>query len=204
MADSELLNSDPQGSTYMTNTTQRYSAAASKSAGTVEKIADFWTQGTQKLTDRMLPGLPRVDLVPVVERYFEFVQRTVDISRDLTLKWAEAAGTLSGAAREQAESVGGLAREQAESTRDFVHAQAGKAEQAAREQAEKAEQAEKELAREARKAERDQARHAHDKARERYEGLTKAELSDQLDQRHLPKTGNVDELVERLVEADSK
>jgi hypothetical protein len=43
-----------------------------------------------------------------------------------------------------------------------------------------------------------------DKARERYEGLTKAELSDQLDKRHLPKTGTVDELVERLVEADSK
>ena len=34
--------------------------------------------------------------------------------------------------------------------------------------------------------------------------LTKAELSDQLGQRDLPKTGNVDELVERLVEADSK
>ena len=31
-----------------------------------------------------------------------------------------------------------------------------------------------------------------------------AELSDQLGQRDLPKTGNVDELVERLVEADSK
>ena len=188
----------------MTRTTQRYSAVASQSAGTVEKIADFWTQGSQKLTERMLPGLPQVDLVPIVERYFEFVQRTVDISRDLTLKWAEAAGTLSGAAREQAESVGGRVREQAESARDFVHEQAGKAEQAAREQAEKAEQAEKELAREARKAEREQAKHAHDKARERYEGLTKAELSDQLDQRHLPKTGNVDELVERLVEADSK
>jgi len=48
------------------------------------------------------------------------------------------------------------------------------------------------------------ARHAHDKARKRYEGLTKAELSDLLDQRHLSKTGKVDELVERLVEADSK
>jgi hypothetical protein len=163
----------------MTSTTQRYRAVASQSAGTVEKIADFWTQGSQKLADRMLPGLPQVDLVPIVERYFEFVQRTVDISRDLTLKWAEAAGTLSGAAREQAESVGGRVREQAE-------------------------QVEKELAREARKAEREQAKHAHDKARERYEGLTKAELSDQLDQRHLPRTGNVDELVERLVEADSK
>jgi hypothetical protein len=188
----------------MTNTTERYRAAASQSAGAVEKIADVWTQGSRKLTDRMLPGLPQIDLVPVVERYFEFVQRTVDISRDLTLKWAEAAGTLSGAVREQAESVGGLVRGQAESARDFVHEQAGKAEQAAREQAEQAEQAEKELAREARKAEREQARHAHEKARERYEGLTKAELSDLLDQRNLPKTGNVDELVERLVEADSK
>jgi len=177
----------------MTSTTQRYSAAASQSASTAEKIADFWTQGSQRLSDYMLPGLPQVDLVPVVERYFEFVQRTVDISRDLTIKWAEAAGTLSGAVREQAESVGGLVRGQAESARDFAHEQAGQAQQA-----------ERELAREARQAEREQARHARDKARERYEGLTKAELSDRLDQRNLPKTGNVDELVERLAEADSK
>jgi hypothetical protein len=177
----------------MTSTTQRYRAAASQSASTAEKIADFWTQGSQRLSDYMLPGLPQVDLVPVVERYFEFVQRTVDISRDLTIKWAEAAGTLSGAVREQAESVGGLVRGQAESAREFVHEQAGQAGQA-----------EKELAREARQAEREQARHARDKARERYEALTKAELSDRLDQRNLPKTGNVDELVERLVEADSK
>jgi len=159
----------------MTSTTERYSAAASKSAGTVEKIADFWTQGSKQLTDRMLPGLPQVDLVPMVERYFEFVQRTVDISRDVTLKWAQAAGSLSGTVREQAESVG-----------------------------KKAEQAGQDVAREARRVEREQAKRAHDKARERYEGLTKAELSEQLDKRDLPKTGTVDELVERLVEADSK
>jgi hypothetical protein len=159
----------------MTSTTERYSAAASKSAGPVEKIADFWTQGSKQLTDRMLPGLPQVDLVPMVERYFEFVQRTVDISRDVTLKWAQAAGSLSGTVREQAESVG-----------------------------KKAEQAGQDVAREARRVEREQAKRAHDKARERYEGLTKAELSDQLDKRDLPKTGTVDELVERLVEADSK
>ena len=188
----------------MTSTTERYRAAASQSAGTVEKIADFWTQGTQKLTEHMLPGVPQVDLVPVVERYFEFVQRTLDISRDLTIKWAETAGMLSGVVREQAESVGGVVREQTESARDFVHEQADKAEQAAREQADQAEQVQRELAREARKTEREQAKRAHDKARERYEGLTKAELSDLLGQRDLPKTGNVDELVERLVEADSK
>jgi hypothetical protein len=188
----------------MTSTTERYRAAASQSASTAEKIADMWAQGSQRLSDYMLPGLPQVNLVPVVERYFEFVQRTVDISRDLTLKWADSAGMLSGAVRDQAESVSGLVRKQAESARELVHEQADKAEKAARAQASQVEQAEKELAREARKAEREQARHAHDKARERYEGLTKAELSDRLDQRHLPKTGTVDELVERLVEADSK
>ncbi len=185
----------------MTSTTERYSAAASQSAGTVEKIADFWTQGAQTLSNQMLPGLPQVDLVPVVERYFEFVQRTVDISRDLTIKWVEAAGALSGVVREQAESVSGLVREQAESARDLVQS---RLKDDRGEQADKAEQAEKELAREARRAEREQARRAHEKARERYEGLTKAELSDLLDKRDLPKTGNVDELVERLVEADSK
>jgi hypothetical protein len=91
----------------MTSTTERYRAAANQSASTVEKITDFWTQGAQKLTDRMVPGLPQVDLVPVVERYFEFVQRTVDISRDLTIKWAESAGMLSGAMPVQAPSVSG-------------------------------------------------------------------------------------------------
>ena len=49
-----------------------------------------------------------------------------------------------------------------------------------------------------------QARQAHDKDRERYEGLTKTELSDQLAKRQLPTSGNLDELIERLAEADSR
>ncbi len=188
----------------MTSPPERYSAAASQATGTAKKIADLWTHGAQRLSDRMNPGLPQFDLVPAVEIYFELVQRTVDMSRDLTIKWAETAGTLVGVAREQADSVGGVVREQAESARELVHEQAGKIEQTAREQAEKAEQAEKEQARQARKAEREQARQEHGKARERYEGQTKAELSDQLEQRDLPKTGNVDELIDRLIEADTK
>jgi hypothetical protein len=35
-------------------------------------------------------------------------------------------------------------------------------------------------------------------------GLSKAELSDLLARRDLPRTGNIDELIERLVEADSR
>ncbi len=184
----------------MTSMTRQYSSATSRARSAVDKTTDFWTQGARTLTDR-LPGLPQIDLIPAVERYFDVVQQTVDINRRLTVKWAEAAGTLSEMVRDRAESAGNLVREKAESAGDIVRDKAESAERTAREQAE---QAEKERAREARFAERQQARQAHDKARERYEGLTKAELSDQLAKRQLPKSGNVDELIERLVEADSK
>jgi hypothetical protein len=184
----------------MTSMTRQYSSATSRARSAVDKTADFWTQGARSLTDR-LPGLPQIDLIPAVERYFDFVQQTVDINRRLTIKWAEAAGTLSEMVRDRAESAGNLVREKAESAGDLVRDKAESAERTAREQAE---QTEKERAREARFAERRQARQAHDKARERYEGFTKAELSDQLAKRQLPKSGNIDELIERLVEADSK
>ena len=185
---------------HMTSMTRQYSSATSRARSAVDKTADFWAQGARTLTDR-LPGLPQIDLIPAVERYFDLVQQTVDINRRLTIKWAEAAGTLSEMVRDRAESAGNLVREKAESAGEIVRDKAESAERTAREQAE---QAEKERAREARFAERQQARQAHDKARERYEGFTKAELSDQLAKRQLPKSGNVDELIERLVEADSK
>ena len=183
--------------------TRQYRAAAGRARNAEGKAAGFWTRGARTLTD-LVPGLPRVDLVPAVERYFELVQRTVDINRRLTVRWAQAAGTLSGVVREKAESSGDLVREHAEAANIVMREQAKRAQQAALEQAEKAEQAGKGLARQARQAEREQARRAHKKARERYEGLTKTELSDQLAKRELPKTGNVDALIERLVEADSK
>src|SRR5690348_13271128 len=176
----------------MTSMTRQYSSATSRARSAVDKTADLWAQGARTLTSR-LPGLPQIDLIPAVERYFDVVQQTVDINRRLTIKLAEAAGTLSERARDRAESAGNLVRDKAEAAGGT-----------AREQAEQAEQAERERAREARFAERRQARQAHDKARERYEGFTKAELSDQLARRQLPKSGNVDELIERLVEADSK
>jgi len=184
----------------MTSMTRQYSSATSRARTAVDKTADFWTQGARTLT-RRLPGLPQIDLIPAVERYFDLVQQTVDINRRVTIKLAGAAGTLSEMARDRAESAGNLVRDKAESAGDIVRDKAESAERTAREQAE---QAEKERAREARFAERRQARQAHDKARERYEGFTKAELSGQLAKRQLPKSGNVDELIERLVEADSK
>ncbi len=202
----------------MTSMTRQYSAAASHARNVVDKTADVWTEGARTVTGRLF-GLPQVDLVPAVERYFDLVQRTVDINRRLAVRWAEAAATLSGAVREKAESAGDIVREKAEAAGDIAREQAEqaekelarqarqaereqavKAERATREQAAKAEQAEQELARQARQAEREHARQAHQRARARYEGLPKAELSDLLAKRDLPKTGNIDELIERLVD----
>jgi hypothetical protein len=183
--------------------TRQYRPAAGRARNAGEKTTGFWTRGARTVTN-LVPGVPRVDLVPAVERYFELVQRTVDINRRLAVRWAKAVGTLSGVARENAESAGDLVREKAQAASNVMHEQAEKAQQAALEQAEQAEQAEKDLVRRARQAEREQARRAHAKARERYEGRPKAELSDLLAKRELPKTGNVDDLIERLVEADSK
>ncbi len=180
--------------------TRQYRAAGGRARNAAEKTADIWTRGARAATD-LVPGVPRVDLVPAVERYFELVQRTVDINRHLAVRCAETVGTLSGVVREKAESAGDLVREKAQAAGNVMSEQAEKAQRAALEQVEKAEQAEKGLARQ---AQREQARRAHKRARERYEGLTKAELSDQLAKRELPKTGNVDALIERLVEADSK
>ena len=187
----------------MTSITRQYTAAASQASSVVEKAADRWTYGVRKVAARV-PVPPQVDLVPAVERYFDLVQRAVDVNRRLTVRWVQAAGTLSGAVREQAETATDVVRKRAESAGDVARDRAGSFEQAAGRQAAKAEQTQQELAAEARKVEREHAKREHARARVRYEGLTKAELSDLLAKRDLPKTGNVDELIERLVEADGK
>jgi len=74
--------------------TRQYRAAAGRARNAGEKTAGFWTRGARTVTD-LVPGLPRVDLVPAVERYFELVQRTVDISRDLT--WSRQTASNHGA-----------------------------------------------------------------------------------------------------------
>ena len=188
----------------MPSMTKQYSAAAGHAGDATERAAGFWAQGVEKLTDRLPALLPQVDLVRVIERYFDFVQRAVIMNRSIAVEWAQAVDTLSGAARARVESAGEIVRERAESANEVVRERAESFERAASEQAEEAEKAQQEMAREARRIERQKAKEDHERARARYEGRTKAELSDLLAGRNLPKTGNVDDLIERLVEADGK
>jgi len=179
---------------HVTTSTESYTAVATQARQATE------------ITDQanVVSQLPTVDLTQPVARYFEFVQKSVDLNRDLATRWAELVTSMSGAVRDQAEKISDIAKDQTEAVANVATDQAAKAEQLAREQAEQAEQAQKEQARLARQAERAEAKAAHEKAREPYEELTKAELSDQLAERGLPKSGNVEELIERLVSADSE
>ncbi len=200
----------------MTINTDSYTAAASQARQASEKSVDAFKNVTQRFTDQFgAAQLPAVDLTQPVTRYFEFLQKAVDVNRELATQWVELVSNFSGSVREQAQQIGTVVNEQADTvveltTRQAEQAgqaakeQAEKVEQARREQAEQAEEAEKAKAREAKRVEREEARKAREKAREAYEGLSKGELSDQLAQRGLPKTGNIEDLIERLVSADSE
>ena len=189
----------------MTSTTEPYTAAASQWRSATEKSTEVWRKGAKAVTDQtdLVSALPTVDLTQGVERYFELVQRTVDANREFATRWVELLSSLTGTVREQAEKVSSLVGEQADKVGDLVAEQAARGEQAANEQAEQAEEAEQEQAKLARQAERAAAKQAKEQAREPYEGLTKAELADRLAERELPKTGTVEDLIERLVSADS-
>lgn len=190
--------------------TDGYTAGAAQAREATEKSVESWKRGVRVFTDQagLVARMPKFDLTEPVTQYFEFVQQVVDANRELATRWAETVDSLSGTVREQAEKVGGAVADQVDAVvdtaADVATEQARKAQELADEQAEQAEEAAKEQERAVKRAERAAAKQAREQAREPYEGLTKAELSDQLAERGLPKTGTVDELIERLVGSDSE
>src|SRR5215469_11972862 len=120
-------DSTERGGSMRTTISRQYSVAASRAGDTVEKAIRLWTRGVRQVTDRahVRPKLPQVDLVPPVERYFDFVQRTVETNRGCTVRWAKSATALSDAARQRAESAGNVVRGRAESVDVLVRGKAG-------------------------------------------------------------------------------
>jgi hypothetical protein len=189
-----------------TSTTETYTAVAGQAREATEKSVATFKQGVEKFTEQanVVAKLPTVDLTQPVARYFEFVQKSVDFNRDLATRWAELVTSLSGTVREQAGKVTEIVKDQTNVVSDLAVKQAEKAEDVANEQANLAEEAKREQEKQAKAAERAAAKQAKEQARQPYEGLTKAELSDILAERDLPKSGTVEELIERLVSADSE
>lgn len=172
-------------------------------------VLDSWKDGLSTLTDqfRTVPSfgaLPQVDGTQVVERQFAFIQQVVDLNHQYALNLAQAFNDLNGVTSQHFERVGSALRDQVQAVSAAVQSNVDDVEQAARSQADRVEQEQAQAAKDAAKAERQARKDAHDQARARYEGLNKAELTDELGKRDLPKTGTVDELVERLVADDQK
>jgi len=197
-----------------------YADTARRAESAITTTLDTWRSGVTTVTDqlRAVPNtgpLPRVEVTDVVERQFALIQQVVDLNHGYARKLAEVADTLTGATRDQIESVTGVVRDQLRNVSDVARAgvdtvertvreQADQAEQAERHAAEAAEAAERQQAREAAKAERQERKDAQDEAREPYRTLSKVELSEEAGKRDLPKSGTVEELIERLVEDDTK
>jgi hypothetical protein len=62
--------------------------AAGQLSRVADRAAEVWTQRAGKLGDRSPVLVPQVDLVPVVERYFDFPQWAVDVNRGIAIRWA--------------------------------------------------------------------------------------------------------------------
>jgi hypothetical protein len=197
---------------------QEYTTTTRRAQDAWTYAADAWTQSLQKVTDQVRsPMLPVVatDATALVEQWFDFIERVNKVNREYVLNLSGVADAFGGAVRQHVEGLGEAVRDQLEAVSNTAKEQVDKLAQAQREQierlgqvereqVERAEQAEREQARAARNAERQQARQARQSARERYEGLTKVELAEELGRRDLPKTGNVDDLIERLVDNDAE
>ena len=192
-------------STSINATNGAYTAVAGQAREATEKSVATFKQGVERFTEQanLFAKLPPVDLTQPVARYFEYVQKSVDFNRDLLTKWAELFTSLSGTVREQAEKATDIVKDQTNAVSDLAVKQAEKAEDIANEQANLAAEAKREQEKQAKAAERAAAKQAKEQAREPYESLTKAELADILAERELPKSGTVEELIERLVSADS-
>ena len=189
----------------MSTSTESYTAVAGQAREATEKSVETFKQGVEKFTEQanVFAKLPTVDLTQPVARYFEQVQKAVDLNRELATKWADAVSSMSGTLSEQVAAVSKLAQDQTKSVAGVVSAQADAVQETAANQADAADQEAKAETRRAKAAERSEAKEAQAKAREPYLGLTKAELSDKLAERGLPKSGNLSALIDRLVESDA-
>jgi hypothetical protein len=204
--------------------TATFTTAADQARTAVERSTELWQQSTRSLTEQtdQLWPLPQLDAFSDASRKFvEYLEDGLEVNKNVFLKWFGALTSVTEAFGRQLEAVnefqrghgraistwisgesetfGNAAKQQVQQVGEIQVQQAKYAQKAEQDREEKARQAERDKA----KAERGRARRARDDARERYQGLTKAELAEKLAERDLPKTGNVDELVERLVSADT-
>ncbi len=160
---------------------------------TIRQSQEAWTGALETITQNVQNAFGQsgksfgvTDPNAAIDQVFDFWKQTLESQREIAKQLIGLSVAAGQKVREQTESVGTAIREQAESAGTAIREQSESVARASREQAEAAEKAER------------------DRAAQKYEPLTKEALQDELGRRNLPKTGNVDELRDRLIEDDNK
>jgi hypothetical protein len=200
----------------------QYLDTARRAQSAWSDATSWWTRSFQDVAGGSRQPLELLNPTGVIRQWVEFVQEVQQVNLEYVANLIKAATTageavgqhvdgLASAVERQMDGLSEQVQEQVVKVKDIAQEQVKHAEEAEQELVRKAEQAqaeqeeaEKERARQARAAERQHAREERQAVRQRYEGKTKAELADELSKRELPKSGTVDELIDRLVEADTQ
>lgn len=170
---------------------------------TIREAQQNWADVVETFTDSLQKFAPTaspfstVDPNAAIDQLFDFWEKTLEVQRDVAKQFAGATISIGEKVRDQAETVGTVVRDQVESAQRTVREQAEEAEEAAREEAARVERATRAQAAKAERA-------ARERIAEKYEDMTKAELQEVLASRDLPKTGNVEELRDRLIADDQE
>ena len=138
-----------------------------------------FTNDAQRTFGQPSPLFSYVDPNKTIDQVFDFWEQSLEAQRTVAKQLVGASISAGEKVREQVESVSALVRQNADSVG-----------QALREQAESVTATFQSAAAAV--------------SEQTYHNLTKAELQEELGARDLPKTGNVDELRERLVADDLK
>ena len=171
------------------STTNDYATRVKQAQKTVSGVSEARGRDAKALFTLIpKPGKGLVRPSDVIGQNRRIAKRLIDVN-------VEYVKGVASVALEYVSGLAGVLKDEVVTTGKLANQQAEKYQEAAIDQAGEIQRAERAAARQARKA-------ARDAAAERYEHMTKVELSDELEKRDLPKTGNVEELRERLIEAD--
>jgi hypothetical protein len=169
--------------------TETYTERALQLQDTVAETMFIWLKPVQSLM-KSIPGSRSGLFDPgnVMEEAVNLTRRLVEVN-------AKYMDDLTTAVREHMAGLASVVNEGAFAAAKSASAQVEKVSATVEEQAHEVERAERSAARRVKKV-------AHDSAAEQYQDMAKVELSEELAQRGLPKSGNLDELRERLIESD--
>jgi hypothetical protein len=171
------------------STTTDYSTRITQARETVSSVSEA----------RMRDAKALLHLVPTPGNGFLSPSDVLDqnrrIAKNLVLVNANYVKELAMAVRNHVTGLAGVLADEVVTTAKLANTEAEKAQENFISEAE-------EIVRAERAEVRRQKRAAREEAAQRYQEMTKVELSEELDKRNMPTTGNVDELRERLIDSD--